>query len=61
METTGTVPLHGFLLVNEEIETNLNLRATSFVIGPQSLNTEDISGAKLLLEHASIDLSVSLV
>ncbi|CAI5742876.1 unnamed protein product [Peronospora destructor] len=61
METTGTVPLNGSLLTDEEIETNSNLRATGFVIGTQSLNPADTSGAKLLPERAGIEPSAPLV
>ena len=50
VETTGMVPLHDSLLADEEIETNSNLRATDFVIGTQSLNPANNSGAKLLPE-----------
>ncbi|CAI5719573.1 unnamed protein product [Peronospora destructor] len=61
METTGTVPLNGSLLTDEEIETNSNLRATGFVIGTQSLNPADTSSAKLLPERAGIEPSAPLV
>ncbi|CAI5729835.1 hypothetical protein KXD40_009347 [Peronospora effusa] len=61
MEMTGTVPLNGSLLADEEIKTNSNLRATGFVIGTQSLNPADTSGAKLLPERAGIEPSAPLV
>ena len=61
METTGMVPLHDSLLADEEIETNSNLRATDFVIGTQSLNPANNSGAKLLPERAGIESLAPLV
>ena len=61
METTGMVPLHDSLLAEEEIETNSSLRATGFVIGTQTLNPADTSGAKLLPERAGIEPSAPLV
>ncbi|CAI5709465.1 unnamed protein product [Peronospora farinosa] len=61
MEMTGTVPLNGSLLADEGIKTSSNLRATGFVIGTQSLNPADTSGAKLLPERAGIEPSAPLV
>lgn len=50
METTG-----------EEVGLDSSLRASGFVIGTQSLNPADTSGAKLLPERAGIEPSARLV
>ncbi|OWZ14967.1 hypothetical protein PHMEG_00011473 [Phytophthora megakarya] len=61
METTGEVPANNSPLLCEEEPLDSNLRATGFVIGTQSLNPADNSGAKLLPERAGIEPSARLV
>ncbi|CAH0478844.1 unnamed protein product [Peronospora belbahrii] len=61
METSSAVFPNDAFLADEEVETNSNLRATGFVIGTQSLNPADDSGAKLLPERAGIEPSAPLV
>ncbi|KAL3663760.1 hypothetical protein V7S43_011175 [Phytophthora oleae] len=63
METTGEVPSDNSSLLHADDELGLdsNLRATGFVIGTQSLNPADTSGAKLLPERAGIDPAARLV
>ncbi|GMF34360.1 unnamed protein product [Phytophthora lilii] len=61
METTGEVPCSSSLLDDAERVLAPNLRASGFVIGTQSLNPADNSGAKLLPERAGIEPSARLV
>eukprot|EP00644_Phytophthora_capsici_P001584 jgi/Phyca11/556021/estExt2_Genewise1Plus.C_PHYCAscaffold_810108 len=61
METTGEVPSNNSSLLLDEPALDSSLRATGFVIGTQSLNPADTSGAKLLPERAGIDPASRLV
>ncbi|ETM39553.1 hypothetical protein L914_14308 [Phytophthora nicotianae] len=62
METTGDVPSNNSsLLTEDERQLDSDLSATGFVIGTQSLNPADNSGAKLLPERAGIEPSARLV
>ncbi|KAF4046888.1 hypothetical protein GN244_ATG00718 [Phytophthora infestans] len=62
METTGDVPSNNSSLLSEdERELDSDLSATGFVIGTQSLNPADTSGAKLLPERDGIEPSARLV
>ncbi|KAG6616140.1 uncharacterized protein IUM83_03475 [Phytophthora cinnamomi] len=63
METTGEeLPSSSSSLLNEdEVTLDASLRATGYVIGTQSLNPADTSGAKLLPERTGIEPSARLV